>query len=95
MDPHRFTVYDMVKRNGRHFENAVVLVSHQERMTFGEFLKKVEALSTGLFKEGIHPGDRIAILAQNSPSYFLLLGAASYLVRLSPTGLVVSWSHFL
>jgi len=77
MDPHRFTVYDMVKRNGRHFKDAVALASHQERMTFGEFLKKVQALSAGLFREGIHPGDRLAVLAQNSPSYFLLLCAAA------------------
>jgi long-chain acyl-CoA synthetase len=77
MEPHRFTVYDMLKRNGRHFKNAVALVSHQERMTFGEFLQKVQALSAGLFKEGIHQGDRVAVLAQNSPRYFLLLCAAA------------------
>jgi len=77
MDPHRFTVYDMVKRNGRHFENAVALASPQERMTFGEFLKKVQALSAGLTREGIHAGDRLTIVAQNSLSYFLLLCAAA------------------
>jgi long-chain acyl-CoA synthetase len=77
MGPHRFTVYDMLKRNGKHFKNAVALVSHQERMTFGEFLQKVQALSVGLFREGIHKGDRVAILAQNSPRYFLLLCAAA------------------
>jgi long-chain acyl-CoA synthetase len=77
MDPHRFTVYDMVKRNGRHFKDAVALVSQQEQMTFGQFLKKVQALSAGLSREGIRPGDRLAVLAQNSPSYFLLLCAAA------------------
>jgi len=78
MEPHRFTVYDMLKRNGKHFKNAVALVSDQERMTFGEFLQKVQALSAGLFREGIHQGDRVAILAQNSPRYFLLFcGAAA------------------
>jgi len=77
MEPHRFTVYDMVKRNGRHFENGIALTFDQERITFGELLRKVQSLSAGFFREGIHQGDRIAILAQNSPSYFLLLCAAA------------------
>ena len=77
MGPHRFTVYDMLKRNGKHFKNAVALVSDQERMTFGEVLRKVQALSAGLFREGIHQGDRVAVLAQNGPRYFLLLCAAA------------------
>jgi len=77
MDIHSFTVYDMLKKNCRLFENATALVSGDVRITFGELLRGVQSLSGSLSIQGVNKGDRIAILAQNNHNFFLLLGAAA------------------
>ena len=77
MSIHSFTVYDMFKRNARLFKNYPALVFDNEIITFGELLKQIQSLSGSLSNQGIHKGDRVAILAQNSHSFFLLCGAAA------------------
>src|SRR5262249_53566183 len=53
-------------------------VIHGERVqSFREFRRRVDALAAGLHALGLARGDRIAILAQNDPSYLELYGACA------------------
>ena len=77
MHTHNFNVYDILKRNARLFKNATALVCANDRITFGEFLKKVQSLSGSLLNQKVCQGDRIAIIAKNCHNFFMLYGAAA------------------
>ncbi|WP_419658753.1 FadD8: long-chain-fatty-acid--CoA ligase [Desulfosarcina variabilis str. Montpellier] len=76
-----FTVYDLINRNA---------VCHADRpawfesatgatITFSQFKQQVDCLAAGLQRAGIHAGDRIGIVGQNSLAFFQLVGAAAAL----------------
>ena len=76
-----FTVYDLINRNA---------VCHADRpawfesatgatITFSQFKRQVDCLAAGLTRAGIHAGDRIGIVGQNSLAFFQLVGAAAAL----------------
>lgn len=77
MGIHDFTVYDMLKRNARLYENTTALVCANEQITFSKLLRQVQSLSGNLLRQGVHQKDRLAIMAQNCHNFFLLYGAAA------------------
>jgi long-chain acyl-CoA synthetase len=73
MDPHSFTVYDVLARNAQAQRDDLALVTEDGReRTFGELRERVDRLGCGLATRGLVAGDRIAILAQNFAAYFEL-----------------------
>jgi acyl-CoA synthetase (AMP-forming)/AMP-acid ligase II len=72
-----FTIYDLYERNAAVYGNRIALVCNEHRITFSDLLHEVQSLASGLKAQGIGKGDRIAILAYNCHSYFVLMGAAS------------------
>ena len=61
----------------------VALVYRDERVTHAELVDRVERLAAGLAAEGIGPGDAVALLLPNDPSF-----VASY-YAISALGAVV------
>jgi long-chain acyl-CoA synthetase len=74
-----FTVYDMIKRNGRVFKKRVAVQGEEHSVTFGELLEQTHAVIGALASRGIRRGDRIAVLTRNRPEFFPLLGASAAL----------------
>jgi acyl-CoA synthetase (AMP-forming)/AMP-acid ligase II len=79
MDLRSFTVYDIIKRNGRVFRKRVAVQAEERRITFGELLEQTHAVIGALASRGIRRGDRIAVLTRNRPEFFPLLGASAAL----------------
>jgi long-chain acyl-CoA synthetase len=70
-------------------QDAVALVSRGRPTTYGELIDRVGRLAAALTNElGVRPGDRIAILAANNPSfvvgYLATLSAGAVAVPLNP-----------
>jgi acyl-CoA synthetase (AMP-forming)/AMP-acid ligase II len=72
-----FTVYEVASKNAQIFSDRIAVAEGKDRLTFKQFLELVNRLATGLRKEGIKQGDRIAILSKNSLKYFVLYFAAA------------------
>ena len=72
-----FSVYDIFQRNAVIHGSRIALICNENRITFSDLLLQVNALAGGMKQQGIGKGDRIAILAYNCHSYFLILGAAA------------------
>jgi acyl-CoA synthetase (AMP-forming)/AMP-acid ligase II len=77
MEEHGFTVYDMMARGAHSFANLPALISGGRETTFREFLRRVDALASGLAALGLAKGDRLCILAQNDPAYLEVYGACA------------------
>src|SRR5512142_2414513 len=74
-----FTVYDIIKRNGRVFKKRVAIQAEERSITFGELSDQTCAIIGALASHGIGRGDRIAVLTRNRPEFFPLLGAIAAL----------------
>lgn len=72
-----FSLKDMIERNARVFPEGEALVHGSIRMTFSDYLETCRRLCGGFQADGARPGDRIALIAQNSLDYMLLYGAAA------------------
>ncbi|HEY7496602.1 MAG TPA: AMP-binding protein [Candidatus Tectomicrobia bacterium] len=88
MPTHDFTLYDMLQRNAAAFPNRPAVLWDSECLTFRAFLRRVDALATGLAELSIATGDRLCILAQNSPGYLELYGACA---RLGLVAYPINW----
>jgi acyl-CoA synthetase (AMP-forming)/AMP-acid ligase II len=76
MAVHDLDLYDVLDRNARAFGGRTALVTENgEERTFAELIQRVDRLAAGLAATGLGPGDRVAILAQNSAAYVELLFA--------------------
>ena len=72
-----YTLYSVVKRSANADGNRVAFISGEERITYRQFLEKVDRLACGLSRIGLKRGDRIGILALNSLEFICLYGAAA------------------
>jgi len=72
-----YTVYDYFRHNASTAGSAPAVIGGGETLTNRQLLEKVDHLSTGLHDRGIHKGDRICILGQNSIEYLTLYGACA------------------
>ena len=82
---------------GAHFDKIVarwpdrdaLVVRHQDiRWTYGEFKRRVDALSNGLIERGLEPGDRVGIWSPNNAEWavtqFATAKAGLILVNINP-----------
>lgn len=76
---HEFTLYDMLWRNAFIYGDRPAVIHAQGRLTFGDFLGRVDALAAGLAALPLSKGERLCILAQNHPAYLELYGACARL----------------
>ena len=58
------------------FAEREYLVYQDERMTYGEAHRQVNAIANWLFRQGVKPGDRVAIAMRNYPEWLLIYWAA-------------------
>jgi len=79
MAPHEFTFSDVYHRNAEFFPDRTAFVFEDRRVSHRDYLGRVQRLATGLAREGVKPGDRVAILSQNSLEMIDLIGAAAML----------------
>jgi long-chain acyl-CoA synthetase len=81
------TLHGVLRSKAEEFRERVafnVFKDRWEHLTYGEFLKKAEALSTYLRDKGVGKGDRVSIVAENRPEW-----CASYLGVLLAGGVAV------
>ncbi|MFC0241970.1 AMP-binding protein [Rhodopseudomonas telluris] len=75
---HDFTLGDVYRRNAALFPDRTAFVFDSgERVTHRDYLARTERLAAGLLRDGIRPGDRVAILSQNCVEMVELIGAAA------------------
>jgi long-chain acyl-CoA synthetase len=74
-----FTFADVYRRNATLFPQRTAFVFEDQRVTHLDYLARVQRLAAGLAREGINPGDRVAVLSQNSLEMVELIGAAALL----------------
>ena len=73
MEPHAFTLYDVLARNAEAQRDDLALIAEDgSARTFAELRARVDALGSGLAARGLAEGDRVAVLAQNFAAYFEL-----------------------
>jgi long-chain acyl-CoA synthetase len=82
------TLYDLLLRNAALFANRPAVICDDGSYTFQTFLQRVEALAAGLAELSMAPGDRLAMLAQNTPGYLELYGACA---RLGLVAYPINW----
>jgi len=76
---HEFTFSDVYRRNAEFFPDRTAFVFEGRRITHRDYLGRIEQLAAGLGREGVRPGDRVAILSQNSLEMIDLIGAVAML----------------
>lgn len=77
MSVHSFTIYDLYKRNSRMYRNKTAVIYGDTSVTFGELRDQADNLAGELSSRGVGKGDRIALLAKNSPAFMTILGASA------------------
>jgi len=88
MQVHEFTLYDMLSRNALIYGDRPAVIHAQGRLTFRDFLARVDALAAGLAALPLVKGERLCILAQNHPAYLELYGACA---RLGVIAYPINW----
>ena len=58
MSAHAFTLYDMLSRNAVIYGDRPAVIHAQGRLTFRDFLARVDALATGLVALPLGKGER-------------------------------------
>ncbi|NVN85041.1 MAG: AMP-binding protein [Rhodopseudomonas sp.] len=72
-----FAFSDVYRRNATLFPDRTAIVFGGERISHLAYLRRVERLAAGLAREGVKPGDRVAILSQNCLEMIDLIGAVA------------------
>jgi len=72
-----FSIYDLIRHNATSAGSAPAIINAHKTLTHAQFLERVDQLAAGLNAQGIGKGERICILAQNSPEYLELYGACA------------------
>ncbi len=73
------SIADIIRRNARQFAGRTAFIFGDQRITHGDYLVRAERLAAGLAGTGIVAGDRVAVLARNTPEYADLSGAVAML----------------
>jgi long-chain acyl-CoA synthetase len=81
MGLHDYTFYDLINRNASCFSknDAWYEVEDGRTLTYLQFKEHVDKLASGLQKDGLQKGERIAVVGKNCLEYFLIFGAAAAL----------------
>ena len=79
---------DLLYENASARPDDVAIVYRDERVTHGDLVERVERLAQGLAAQGIEPGDAVALLLPNDPSfiasYFAITGLGAVVVPVNP-----------
>lgn len=73
------TLYDLFHRNALLYGDRPALMFADGQITHADLAARTAALARTLAGHGVNRGDRLAILANNSDAYFLIMGAAAAL----------------
>lgn len=73
------TLYDLFHRNALLHGDRPALRQGDQQITYRDLAARTAALARTLAGQGVQHGDRLAILANNSAAYFLVMGAAACL----------------
>ena len=74
-----FTFSDVYHRNAEFFPDRTAFVFEGRRVSHSDYLGRIQRLAAGLVREGVKPGDRVAILSQNALEMIDLIGAVAML----------------
>ena len=77
MGIHDFNIYQLIRRNARMYTERTALISGELKITYRQYLDKVDRLAAGLQKSCVEKGDRIAVLSENCLEFLYLFGAAA------------------
>jgi acyl-CoA synthetase (AMP-forming)/AMP-acid ligase II len=88
LELYNYSLYNLIRRNAALYGDRFSLQSGDRRIGHRELLIQVERLAFGLARAGLGRGDRLAILANNSPEYVFLLGAAA---RIGAVVVPINW----
>ena len=70
-----YTLKDLIRRTIIVNPNSSAVISQEERLSWSAFHERIQKVSAGLVKRGLHKGDRVAILSPNTARYYELLYA--------------------
>src|SRR6201999_4122858 len=73
----RVNLTDIVRLNARHRGEREAILFEDERITYAELWEGIECVAAALAAAGIGKGDRVAVLARNSPQYVELYFAVA------------------
>ena len=88
MGANDFTVYSVIKRSAILYRDRTALICGDQRITYQEYLTRVDRVADGLRADGLKKGDRIAVLALNSAEFLYLYGAAA---KIGAIVLPINW----
>ncbi len=95
------TPLEFLARSAYVYRDKIAVVDGERRFTYAEFNQRVHRLASALRRRGVGPGDRVAVLAPNTPAaiepHFAvpLLGAVLVMlnIRLQPSELAWILNH--
>ncbi|MFQ5598028.1 MAG: class I adenylate-forming enzyme family protein [Nitrospiria bacterium] len=91
------TLSEMLKKTADKFPEREAVVWKGARLIYADLLQDASSVATFLIKEGLMPGERVALLMENSPqytiSYFGILMAGGCVVALNPNTTVYELIH--
>ena len=87
-DPERFALADIVRRHAAAAPDSPCLTFEGRTWSFADVDRRSSQLANALRARGVGPGDRIALLARNSPVFFEAAVAAS---KIGATALCLNW----
>ena len=62
-----------IENNNSSIKNSVFIISNDVKISYREFEKKVNNISSYLKNKGISEGDNVAIISENNPDFILLI----------------------
>src|SRR5258708_39451769 len=61
------TPLDFLARSAFVYRDKIAVVDGERRFAYSEFNRRIHRLASALIRIGIEPGDRVAVLAPNTP----------------------------
>jgi acyl-CoA synthetase (AMP-forming)/AMP-acid ligase II len=90
---------EMLRRTASNHPDHEAIVHRSSRLTYRDVFEKASRLSACLVQKGVHAGDRVVLLLENSPSYvisyFGVLGSGAVVVALNPDTTVHELKYLL
>ncbi len=72
------TLGDITAKRARLGADREALIFEDVRLTYGQFHERSRQLARALLARGLRPGDRLAVLAENSRSFVELMFASAH-----------------
>src|SRR5712672_834616 len=79
------------------YRDKIAIIDGERQFTYGEFQRRVHRLASALRQHGVGPGDRVAVLAPNTPAALEphfgvpLLGAVLVMLNFRLSGAELAW----